>query len=913
MTSNGSSNGHVQIASESLAARWLVGRSYQVGQPLAGILRRSRPESVFVENELLVDGNDRELLSQLADEYNAEVLPFPEVPPQPEGMDPERARSVADMPLPVTVRLPAERVELDVLEEVAEGEPDGELHVTTRAGAGTLALARRLLREGHFVMPNVVGAGNVLPMSAASEETLPSGAAPNPDKNPYTWPEFKGPSRVVQAWQLVQAYEQARSLRAPVFLGIFDAGFALESDGRPKVVKAGQAPDVTNFVQWNLFYDTLPTGLGIKEGFEKLGESQFVGGPNNEAGKEWHGNAVLSIAAAPINNRTGAAGAGGLILQSGASLVVPVLFKMFRSAKETIRGLQLCVAWGVDIVNMSWSIKYPSAAHYRMDPGFPTGLWERTFEWAANQGLVIFAAAGNDGMKLPDSVILPATRTPGVITVGATNNDASVNDMWLSSNYGSSVVIWAPGNNIHVMPDPSAVDGGMSAGTSLAAPLTAGVAALMLAVNANLRGEDVKRILRETAHIDTYPGAIVDHALNAQAAVLRAMSDRLPTALGEEPNDTPQTAQPLVAVSPGVFGTSGKTFIANRFDEDWFVFSTADYTELDLTVNFVPELSGVQAHLFPDDPESRLGADERITPTPGQVRIQADLIAPGSYRVRVRGSGPNMYILRVSLVPRPLSPDMFEHNDSLATATKFRMKRPNSFGEIAEEGSFVPRYYPGHYEANLHVAGDVDYYHIDRIATLALVKTVFEFSNTDGPLDVAVLANDGTELVPPARGERRPQVRLLGPECWVRVSGATANRYHFRLYDVLDKGLIPGPLQEVEVNPIPHSLPYPPEVLLDWEQFIQVEVTPELIGIGKLRLVGDAGLTFDLLEATGDVLAVAQPTQAGEITALDIDLSGISPGIYVARVGRDVRPAARFSFGQRRQLAKFQIGPAFST
>ncbi len=911
MISDESCKGRVLIASESIAASWLVAHSYQVGQPLAGTLRQSRPESVFVENELLVDGSDKKTLSLLVDEYQAEILPFPDVPPQPDGMDKKRARSVAEMPLPVTVRLQGERVGLQALEDAAEGEPEGVLHVTSRAGAGTLALARRLASEGRAVMPNVLGTTNILPLSAASEEKIKPGVVPDPGKNPYNWYEFNGPSGVVQAWQLVQAYEQARSLHSPVFLGIFDAGFALGPDGRPTVINAGEAPDVTNFIQWNLFYEGLPTAFGIKNAFEKMGESKYAGGPNNEAGKNWHGNSVLSIAAAPINNKTGAAGAGGLSLQSGTQLVVPVLFKMFRSAKETIRGLQLSVAWGVDIVNMSWSITYPSAFNYRMDPSFPTSLWERTFEWAANQGLIIFAAAGNDGEKLPDRVILPATRTPGVITVGATNNSPADNDMWPKSNYGNSVDIWAPGNNIHVMPSPSNKGIGLTSGTSLAAPLTAGVAALMRAVNPSLRGEDIKRILRETAYKASNPNAIVTHTMNAKAAVLRAMGDRLPAAFGEEPNDTPQTARPLSNLSPGLFGPQGNTFITDRFDEDWYSFSTADYATLNLTLNYVPELSSMGLEVHPDDPGSRFQLDETTTYSRGQVRIQAELIAPGNYRLKVHGTDPNMYILQVKLTPKSLGPDMFENNNTFAKAARFRMKRPGSFSDIADEGGLIPRYYPGNYEANLHLTGDVDYYHIDQISTLGLVKTIFQISNADSPLDVSVLASDGSELVPPLIGERSPSVKLYGPECWLRVSGARANRYHFRLYDVLDQEKIPGPLQQVDIDPIPHSLPYPPDALIDWERFQQVEVTPELIEFGKLRLTGEKGLTLDLLDSAGVSLASAQPVQAGEAQALEIDLAKIKPGTYVARIGRDISPAARFGSGISQRIANFQIGPAW--
>jgi subtilisin family serine protease len=912
--------GRIHVLPECMVARWLVARSQQMGQPLAATVRHSKPESVFVENEILIDQNDHNTLSLLVNKYQADIVPFPAVPPQPDGMDPDRASSVAEMPLPVIARFNGEKISLDPLEEAAVAEPNEVLQVTSRAGAGTLALARQLVSEGKAIMPNMIGSSQILPLSAASEGSLTYGT-PKLDDNPFNWCEFRGQSKVVQAWQLVQAYEQARGLHSPVFLGIFDAGFALDPNGRPMVIN-GQTPDVTNFIQWNLFYETLPDGFGIKEALEKLGESRFASGSNNEPGKEWHGNAVLSIAAAPMNNQTGAAGAGGLIMQSGSPLVVPVLFKMFRSAKETIRGLQLSVAWGVDIINMSWSITYPSAFEYGIDPSFPTKLWEQTFDWAAKR-VVMFAAAGNKGEKLPDLVILPATRTPGVITVGALKNAKQTSDLNANcvgrndvsdfSNYGSSVDIWAPGEEIHIMPEPGSPNGRLMGGTSFASPLTAGVAALMFAVNPNLRGrsDEVKRILRETAYPELIPGALASHTLNAQAAVLRAMGGRLPAAFGEEPNDTPQTARPLIELAPGVLSIQGTTLLSDQFDEDWYSFSTSNYSELDVLLTFVPELSTMDVTLVSDDVDSRVYVDQRKTSSQGQVRIQADLIAPSMYRLKVRGSGPNIYELRIGLEAKPLTPDVFEQNNSQKNATRFRMKRPSSFGKIGGEGSLAPRFYPGHYEANLHLANDVDYFHIDEIATLPLVKTIFEITYTDAPLDVAVLAADGTELYPTVRGKRRESVRLIGPQCWVRVSGSTANRYHFRLYDVLDADVIPRPWEEVEINPIPHSLPYPPDLLVDWEKFQQIEVTPELIDSGKLRLTGDEGLILDLIDYSGEVLASGQEAQTGETRSIDIDLSAIKPGKYIARIGRSINPAARFKPILSRQPKSFQIGPGW--
>ena len=699
MTKDGYDYGRVRIAPETLAARWLTARSYQLDRPLAAIVRRSRPTSVFVADELLVDAADAETLARLERDFDAVVEPPPPIPPQPDGMDPERQRSVEGMPAVARVRLPAERLPLDGIDKAARRIPEGELSLTSHAGAGTLALLRRLLDGGAAVMPNLVGEPSALPLRTSTEGNF--GGA----NNPYAWPEFAGPTRIAQAWMLVQAYEQARSLRTPIFLGVIDDGFALDGNGQPLLIN-GQPLDVGGIIQWNLITNSRPAG-----------------GPGGNIGSAWHGKNVLSAAAAINSNNRGAAGAAGLLTLAGIPLVVPVLFKTSIDAWETINALRLCVAWGVDVINMSWGFIYNSAWDYRWDGDFPTSVWERTFQFAADQGLVMIAAAGNSASELPEAVVLPATRTPGVITVGATNNTPD-NRPRPSSNYGSSVAIWAPGTNIHVAPNPGATGDAFFNGTSAAAPLVAGVAALMLAVDPNLSGGDIQRILVETAY-HNLPDPKVTSAMNAQAALMRVIGGRLPDTLNEEPNNTPQTALRLGSLPGGLLGPIGPTLLADAGDVDWFFFQSQNYAGFEATLDFLPELSSMNMELFPDDPHSRALAELARIGDDGRVTLRINLLAPGGYRLRVRGSGPNIYRLRVRLILRPLNRDQFEANDTFESAARFRITPPRRIGDFHIEHYDPDLYFPGRYEANLHTNTDVDYYRISEINPLALVLTLF--------------------------------------------------------------------------------------------------------------------------------------------------------------------------------------------
>ena len=878
MDSEDSAKGEVQITSESLVGQWVNRRSARLGTQLAAMQRNLRPEQVFVENEVLIGSDDTDTLDYLVERHAAEIIPPPPVPPQPEGMDPQRARSTEGMPTVTRARFQGEDVSLEALETIAEQQPERTFQVTSRAGAGTLALATGLALDGRRVLPNLVGETAALPLSASTEGPRSDGTS-----DAYQWPEYTGPSRVARAWQLMEAYSQVRSIELPIFLGILDTGFNLDNAGNPR----GPNPDVTQFIQWNLA--NYPDSEGGP-----------ADGPNNEPGKEWHGNTVLSAAAAPINNGAGAAGAGGVAsAQSSQQIVIPVLFKTFRTISQIFRCLQLSVAWGIDVVNISFLIKFPKIL-------LPVSAeWDDVFQFAADQGVVVVAGAGNDNEALPDAVVFPATRTPGVITVGALDTGSGTLAAGFS-NYGSSVDIWAPGTNVHVMPDsdPGNSSGSQKSGTSVAAPIVAGTAVLMKSVNPALKSSDIKSILRETGHTGS-PDPKVTVSLNAQAALLRVMGDRLPDGTIEEPNNTPQTARPLFPGPDGTLAPVGDTTLSTRNDQDWYSFQTDDYSRLLVTLDYVPELSSMEVELVPDDPQSRAVSEQQSSGPPGKRRLEVEQLAPGSYRLLVTGSHPNIYELRASLTPNPLKPDIFEANNTLESATQFKMKKDNPLLD-----TLFKRFHPGIYEANLHLASDVDYFHIEDINPLPLVNTTFSITDTDKPLD-AVLYGVDRVVKEEFHGVRALKFKLSAPECWIQISSTTANRYTLRLHDELDKDMIPGPLEEEDINPIPDWWPDPPFVLREWERFLQVEITDELKQVGKLRLTGTPGLTLELLSTTGSTLASGAKVENHPVNAVEMDLSAVETGTYIVRVGRDLEPGARLNPMLSKSVANFILSPGW--
>jgi hypothetical protein len=876
MANYDSSGNNVEITSGSLTASWVARCAAAVRRPLSAIQHQGRPLHIFVDDELLVDARDTATLQHLTEQHDAVVLPPLAVPPQPRGMNPDRQRSVEGMPRTLRVRVRGDRVALSALETAVGQQAEGRLQVTSRAGAGTLALAHRLGGEGRRVLLNSVGQSHALPRSASTE-----GPRIGDTSDAYQWPEFAGPARVNRGWQLIDAYAQARSLSTPVYLGIFDAGFNLDANGQPQA-PVGQTPDVTSFVQYNLD-----------------DEGANASGTNNESGKEWHGNAVLSVAAAPLNNNAGAAGAGG-VTRGGAPVVIPVLFKNFRTIAEVFRCLELSVAWGVDVINMSFSIEFPKillpiSAH-----------WDDNFQFAKDQGVVIVVSAGNNGEELPDLVLFPATRTPGTVTVGALDGSgiASRSD----SNYGSSVDIWAPGTNMHVMPDPTSPNGSFWSQTSFAAPVVAGTVALMKSLQATLHTDDVKRILRETGRTDSPDSKVAVH-LDAYAALLRVMGDRLPDGTFEEPNNTPQTARPMVADASGVLKPISVTTLSLRADQDWYQFSVSQYSSCVIDLTYVPELSSASLELVPDDPLSAAAADAvSVVISPRQRQLFCSVIAPGSYRVVVRGNGPNIYELQLRLSPKPLVRDMFEVNDRLETAATFTLRKPGS--SIFEPPPALRGFGPGTYDANFHVATDVDFFHVKDIEPLIIAQPVFRIDASDAPLDVILFGPD-RQPIQQLHGQRTVRLVLPAPECWVKVSSATVNRYTLKVRREVSKDTVPGPFQDQDLIPIPDWWPDPPFSLDTWEQFLQVEITDELKAIGTLRLMGTPGLTLELMSPAGETIASGTKAEAGVEHALDIDLNAVAAGTHIVRIGRSLNPGERLNRRLGQSQANFTLGPPF--
>ncbi|MDA2980858.1 MAG: S8 family serine peptidase [Actinomycetota bacterium] len=303
---------------------------------------------------------------------------------------------------------------------------------------------------------------------------VPSAAAPD---TPAVADQVRERQYWLEEYRITQAWEITRG--AGVRIAIIDTGIDASHQDLAGALVGG-----ADF-----------SGLGSPDGLTPVGPERR------------HGTMVASLAAGRGNNGVdGVLGSApeaellSLSMSFGGGTVSP--------DEQVANAVRFAVDNGADIISLSLT---------RNTRDWPES-WDRAFGYAADNDVVVIAAAGNRGSGTV-SVGAPATM-PGVLTVGGVDQDGQASDS--ASSQGITIGVMAPSEGL-----VGATPGGgyvSWSGTSGATPIVAGIVALVRSAYPDLDAANViNRVLLSANRVtDTVPDPIYGYGLIDAYAALTA-------------------------------------------------------------------------------------------------------------------------------------------------------------------------------------------------------------------------------------------------------------------------------------------------------------------------------------------------------------------------------------------------------
>ncbi len=216
---------------------------------------------------------------------------------------------------------------------------------------------------------------------------------------------------------------------------------------------------------------------------------------NNDlmAANPFHGTHCAGIIAAVRNNKIGMDG----IADNVKIMMVRAVPDGDEHDKDIALAIRYAVDNGAQVISMSFGKEFS-----------PEKQWvDEAVQYAEKMGVLLVHAAGNDGKNVDTtdnfpSPIYKATNKKATnwITVGASGDPSNGGIAANFSNYGKKEVdIFAPGVQIYsTMPGGDKY--GEASGTSMACPVVAGTAALIMSYYPTLSAQQIKYVIEKSAN-----------------------------------------------------------------------------------------------------------------------------------------------------------------------------------------------------------------------------------------------------------------------------------------------------------------------------------------------------------------------------------------------------------------------------
>ena len=221
-------------------------------------------------------------------------------------------------------------------------------------------------------------------------------------------------------------------------------------------------------------------------------KERYYGNNDVEGPDATHGTHVAGIIAGMRGNQLGVNGVGGDHVRIMSIRTVP---NGDERDKDVANAIRYAVDNGAQVINMSFG---KGQSPYKKEV-------DAAMKYAQKNDVLLVHAAGNDGKELnltnnyPNDTYLGRKKTGKTwIEVGAASSDYGEGLAAPFSNYNKRYVdVFAPGAEIYsTVPDNKYATFG---GTSMAAPMVAGIAALLRSYFPDLAAEQVKEIIEQSA------------------------------------------------------------------------------------------------------------------------------------------------------------------------------------------------------------------------------------------------------------------------------------------------------------------------------------------------------------------------------------------------------------------------------